>query len=56
MDKYAVVLDDEKTKTAGDADHSTCPICGGRVTQGSEEAIPFCDNCGTKPFEKKPGQ
>lgn len=47
MEKYAVVLDDEKTKTAGQG--RSCPGCGTQIS-GSH-----CPNCGTKPFEKRPG-
>lgn len=47
MDKYAVVLDPEKEKTA--AEGKTCPKCGRQIT----EDPPKCDHCGTEPFEKK---
>lgn len=47
MDKFAVVMDDT-TKTASKG----CPECGGKVeTVGN---VKMCENCGTKPFEKKP--
>ena len=57
MDKYAVVIDDEKVKTSAEhrqGSYSTCPDCGGKVTQPDEGVIPWCEHCGTKPFEKKP--
>jgi uncharacterized protein (DUF983 family) len=50
MGKYGVVLDDEKTKTAGTDDK--CPQCGGRIFR--EDGFPKCEKCGTAPFEKKP--
>lgn len=50
MEKYGVVIDDEKVKTAGDK--KTCPKCGGRVYH--ENGFPKCEKCGTEPFEKKP--
>jgi uncharacterized Zn finger protein (UPF0148 family) len=49
MDKYAVVLDDEKTKTAGT--DNTCPKCG-RTVEHMNDGFPHCPNCGTAPFEK----
>ena len=49
MEKYGVVLDQEKTKTAGDKE--VCPKCGGRVYR--EDSIPKCENCGTEPWERK---
>ena len=49
MDKYAVVIDEEKTKTA--ATTKTCPECG----HPTDKATPnYCVNCGTRPFEKRP--
>lgn len=47
MEKHAVVLDDEKSKTAGKG--KNCPKCGKAMTQDS-----YCDTCGTEPFEKRP--
>lgn len=47
MDKYSVVLDNEKTKTASTS--KTCPGCGGSLTNETH-----CARCGTKPFEKRP--
>lgn len=60
MEKYAVVIDDEKTKTA--STDNTCPKCGTRVgVQTLKQTftrtgpfIPHCPNCGTEPFEKRP--
>lgn len=46
MEKYAVVLDDEKAKTAGQG--RSCPGCGTQISDS------YCPNCGTKPFEKQP--
>ena len=62
MEKLGVVIDDEKTKTAGEV--KTCPSCG-RALPGNQqpgvldangENWPawYCLNCGTKPFEKQP--
>lgn len=45
MEKYAVVLDEEKTKTAGQG--RSCPGCGAQISGA------HCPNCGTKPFEKR---
>lgn len=50
MDKYAVVLDDEKTKTAGTV--KNCPKCG-RLIEHIENK-PWCPTCGFEPFEKRP--
>lgn len=47
MEKYAVVLDDKKTKTAGK--DKNCPKCGAELTRDS-----YCPKCGTEPFEKLP--
>ena len=52
MDKYAVEVDDEKTKTAGKG--NTCPGCGGPLTKKGN--VPHCANCGTEPFEKNPDE
>jgi hypothetical protein len=51
MDKYAVVLDDEKVKEAGKTDPGTiakCPLCGADLDDGGA-----CPTHGTEPFEKK---
>jgi len=59
MEKYNVVLDDEKTKTGATTKH--CPQCGKDLSSQLEpnrelEVLPlwYCPNCGTEPFEKKP--
>ena len=52
MEKYAVVMDDEKTKTA--SQDQKCPECGGRVIERKDLNVKVCEFCGTKPFEKKP--
>ena len=54
MDKYGVVLDEEKTKTAGTDEK--CPKCGSALGFGKMIAkeFPFCPKCGTEPWEKKP--
>lgn len=58
MEKYGVVLDDEKVKTAGS--DKTCPTCGTPLAstayaQGEIVSPPwYCPKCGTKPFEKQP--
>jgi len=49
MEKLGVVLDDEKTKTAG-TDHR-CPKCNS-VIEHMDDGFPHCPKCGTKPFEK----
>lgn len=46
MEKYAVVLDDEKVKTANAG--RLCPSCGSNI-----DTPKYCPNCGTKPFEKQ---
>lgn len=48
MEKYGVVLDETKTKTASELTH--CPKCGEVLFQTSP---PQCSKCGTEPFEKK---
>ncbi len=58
MEKYAVVIDDEKVKTA-DSERK-CPQCGKDLSHQANghggDVIPpwYCPNCGTKPFEKQP--
>jgi hypothetical protein len=53
MEKYSVVIDDEKTKTASEG--KTCPKCGRALgTKDLNPPIPHCFNCGTEPFEKRP--
>lgn len=48
MDKYSVVLEEpELIKTS--SKQKTCPDCGKELKDPQ-----YCDNCGTKPFEKKP--
>lgn len=60
MEKYNVVIDDEKTKTASTS--KTCPDCGrelpGQGPNKNGDVLPpwFCSNCGTKPFEKRPNK
>lgn len=53
MEKYAVVLDDEKVKEAAEKPHAeklgSCPECGEKIAQPG-----FCRRCGTEPFEKRP--
>lgn len=58
MEKYGVVTDDEKTKTAGT--EKKCPKCGtvlsvSAYASGELQSPPwYCPKCGTEPFEKKP--
>lgn len=47
VEKRAVVLDDEKTKTA--STQKTCPSCGDEMEEKA-----YCMRCGTEPFEKRP--
>lgn len=50
MEKFGVVIDDEKVKTAESG--TKCPMCGRDL---SDQTVPgYCPNCGTKPFEKQP--
>ncbi len=49
MEKYAVMLDQEKVKTADTLSQARCPSCGSSVSS----SFPHCSNCGTKPFEKQ---
>lgn len=55
MEKYAVVLDDEKTKTAGT--DKRCPKCGTDLfmdIHARDEDPPRCKKCGsTEYYEKK---
>jgi len=51
MDKYAVVLDDEKEKQAErDKGSGKCPECGKPLDEGGA-----CPDHGTEPMEKKHG-
>lgn len=47
VEKRAVVLDDDKTKTA--SEEKTCPGCGDPMQEKQ-----YCMRCGTEPFEKRP--
>ncbi len=49
MDKYGVVLNPEKTKTASETHH--CPDCGRALDKSTPN---YCEDCGTRPFEKRP--
>lgn len=48
MEKFGVVLDDDKTKTASEG--HKCPSCSAELVSLDP---PMCKNCGTEPFEKK---
>jgi hypothetical protein len=54
MEKRGVVLDDEKTKQASTENH--CPKCGAELGKSVNFEGPWCPNCGTEPFEKRPEQ
>ena len=57
MEKYSVVLDQEKVKTAKEADDAvSCPKCGAVIhySHGEKESFPWCPKCGTEPWEKRP--
>lgn len=47
MEKLGVVIDTSNVKTASKG--SPCPGCGRKLEKDN-----YCDNCGTKPFEKQP--
>ena len=47
MEKYGVVLDPDKEKTAGK--DKNCPKCGQPIK--SDKPL-HCDKCGTEPYEK----
>ncbi len=53
MEKYAVIIDDEKKKEASEklpeGKVGKCPDCGEYIAQPF-----FCRHCGTLPFEKRP--
>ena len=51
MEKYAVEVDKEQTKTATKGGIWYCTSCGTRVDPNSN--VPKCPSCGTEPFEKK---
>jgi ribosomal protein L37AE/L43A len=55
MEKYAVVIDEEKTKQGSVTTHrhEVCPECEEGVVDRSG-SVPVCPICGTKPFEKRP--
>lgn len=52
MEKLGVVTEEEKTKTA--SDRPTCPKCGKQLQWDPHRNGPWCENCGTEPFEKRP--
>jgi hypothetical protein len=55
MEKYGVVLDDEKTKVAkATGNAGECPKCGTALYGNNESPVAFCPICGTEPFEKRP--
>ena len=47
MDKYGVITEEAKAKTA--ADHRLCHYCS--TILDMEANVPKCRVCGTKPFE-----
>jgi hypothetical protein len=49
MEKYGVVTDDEKVKTGSETRH--CPECGRTLDPSTPN---YCEDCGTRPFEKQP--
>jgi predicted RNA-binding Zn-ribbon protein involved in translation (DUF1610 family) len=53
MEKFGVVIDDEKSKTA--STEEKCPKCGGPIRYGAMKSkqFPWCESCGTEPFEKQ---
>lgn len=51
MEKYAVQLDEDLTKTATKDKKRHCPKCGSALEASS--SIPKCPSCGTEEFEKK---
>ncbi|MCA8939386.1 MAG: hypothetical protein KDB07_06250 [Planctomycetes bacterium] len=51
MDKYAVVVDDNKEPREKTAADKSCPRCGRALDPAS--SVPRCPNCGTAPFEKE---
>lgn len=51
MEKYGVQYDDEKVKTGSDSQH--CPQCGKVLEKSTPN---YCEDCGTKPFEKQPAK
>lgn len=51
MEKYGVVKDDEKVKTAQENRKPSCPGCGSAL-----EASGLCPKCGSEPLEPKPAK
>jgi uncharacterized protein (DUF983 family) len=52
MEKLGVVTDPEKTKTADKGER--CPKCGKLAHYDTNRNVPWCMECGTEPWEKKP--
>jgi uncharacterized Zn finger protein (UPF0148 family) len=50
IEKYAVVLDNEKTKQASSSKH--CPLCNRLLEE--LDGKPWCPTHGYEPFEKRP--
>lgn len=48
MDKYNVELDEEKVKTGSTS--KNCPECGRTLDPSTPN---YCEDCGTRPFEKR---
>lgn len=54
MDKFAVVLEDDTSKTASSGP-SKCRGCGSVLEKDGEFVLP-CSKCGTAPREKRPNK
>ena len=57
MEKYAVVTDEDSTKTAKNAAgvDRDCPTCGLTLEAIETTGVLKCPKCGTKPFERGDG-
>lgn len=52
MEKYAVVQEAEKLKTASTEKQKNCPKCGKELVENNQFLL-WCATCGTEPFEKQ---
>lgn len=56
MEKLGVQIDEEKSKVAGAKKDESCPSCGAKAHWDPHRNVPWCPNCGTRPFEKSPNK
>jgi len=53
VEKFGVVVDEDRTKEASVDASPACPRCGERLLSWEKNNVPRCPKCGTAPFEAK---